>query len=176
MTNSTSNWAETQKRLDRLKRPEQPFTICEDPEVRERRNRARAAHQRAAKDLEELSPQEEVDRSLYEARAKATKAELTAAQKAFDAAAVTLRFTALGRRELEELQKKHPASEEEEAEGADFALDTFAPALISAASMDDMPVDYARHCLDTWSAADASGLWNAAWSIQHQQRTDLGKG
>ncbi|MEU1134475.1 hypothetical protein ABZ383_32220, partial [Streptomyces sp. NPDC005900] len=111
----------------------------------------------------------------YEARAKAAKAELDAAQKAFDAAAVTLRFTALERRTLMELQEKHPPSEEEEAEGEDFAMETFAPALISAASLDGMPVDYARHCLDTWSAADASGLWNAAWSIQHQQRTDLGK-
>ncbi|MEU1134260.1 hypothetical protein ABZ383_31120, partial [Streptomyces sp. NPDC005900] len=95
MTNSPSTWAEKQKRLDRLKRPEQSFTICEDPEIRERRNRARTAHQRAAKALEDLSPQEETDRALYEARAKAAKAELDAAQKAFDAAAVTLRFTAL---------------------------------------------------------------------------------
>ncbi|GAA3155295.1 hypothetical protein ACFQ0X_43600 [Streptomyces rectiviolaceus] len=175
MTSTTSTWDAKKKRLDALKRPEQPFTICEDPEVRERRNRAKAAHQRATEVLADLPPEEE-HRDLYEARVKETKTELAAAQKAFDAASVTLRFIALERQEYEDLVKKHPASEVEEAAGEDFALETFAPALISASSLDGMPVDYALHCLNTWSPADARGLWNAAWTIQHHQRTDLGKG
>ncbi|EFL29390.1 hypothetical protein SSOG_09104 [Streptomyces himastatinicus ATCC 53653] len=113
---------------------------------------------------------------LYEQRAETARTALAEAQKAFDAKAVVLRFTAIPRRELEELQAKHPASEQEESEGADFSINTFAPALISAASLDGMPVDYAQHCMDTWSSADARGLWQAAWSIQHAARTDLGKG
>ena len=78
--------------------------------------------------------------------------------------------------EIVALQKQHPASEEEEASGQDWSMDTFAPALIAAASLDGMPTEYARKCLDTWAPGDARDLWQAAWSIQHQKRTDLGKG
>lgn len=176
MTSTTSTWAEKKKRLDALKRPEQPFTVCEDTAVRERRNRAKAAHRTAAEALENLPPEAESDRPLFEARVKTTERELAAAQKAFDAVSVTLTFAALERTALDELLAKHPASEEQEAEGEDFAMDTFAPALVSAASVDGMPVDAAQQYLNTWSNADARSLFNAAWSIQHQQRTDLGKG
>ncbi|MFM9373276.1 hypothetical protein [Streptomyces sp. Da 82-17] len=172
----TTNWTALQKRLDTLKRPTLGFTICEDPEVRHRLNRAKTAVADAEQTLTALTAADEPQRPLFEDRAAAARAELAAAQEAFDKAAITLTFQALERRELEDLQAKHPASEQDEADGQDFAMDSFAPALIAAASVDGMPVDYAKHCLDTWSAADARGLWNAAWSVQHQQRTDLGKG
>jgi hypothetical protein len=176
MTSTTTSWAEKKKRLDALKRPEQPFTICEDPAVRERRNRAKAAHQKAVDALADLPVEAEEERPLFESRVKTTKTELTAAQKAFDAVSVTLTFTALERAALDELMAKHPANEEQEADGEEFAMDTFAPALVSAASVDGMPVDAAQQYLNTWSTADARALFNAAWSVQHQQRTDLGKG
>jgi hypothetical protein len=178
MTSNTpeQQWAAKQKRLDSLKPAVAAFTICDDPDLRQRLADAKASAEDAETLLRNLTAEDEPSRPLAEQRAERARAELAAAQQAFDKRAVALRFTAIPRKDLEDLQSKHPASEQEEADGADFAMDTFAPALISAASLDGMPVDYARHCLDTWSAADARDLWNAAWGIQHTRRTDLGKG
>ncbi|MFI8792567.1 hypothetical protein [Streptomyces sp. NPDC055105] len=178
MTTSTTTWDAMQKRLDALQRPTVTFTICEDPEAKQRLTRAKNSADEADQALAAASAMAAGDagRATLEAHAKDAKTELTAAQRAFDKAAITLRFTALERKELAALQTAHPPTEEDEAEGDDFHSDTFAPALISAASQDGMPVDYARHCLNSWSAADARALWNAAWQIQFQQRTDLGKG
>ncbi|MGV2914736.1 hypothetical protein [Streptomyces alfalfae] len=176
MTTTASTWADKAKRLNALKRPTQTLTICEDPDIRERLAKAKAEAKEAADILAGLDKDAETThRALREERVKQTRAELTAAQKAFDAVSVTLTFTALERTALEELQAKHPATEEQEADGEDFA-DTFAPALVSAASVDGMPEDAAREYLNTWSFADARALFRAAWSIQHTQRTDLGKG
>ncbi|MEW2393070.1 hypothetical protein AB0933_32385 [Streptomyces venezuelae] len=176
MTTTANTWAAKAKRLNALKRPTQVLTICEDPDARERLATAKAEAQQAADLLADVDQDDDARRTLYEARVKQTKTELAAAQKAFDAVAVTLTFTALERTALEQLQAKHPASEEQEADGDQFAMESFAPELIAAASVDGMPVDAARQYLDTWSAGDARALWNAAWSVQHTRRTDLGKG
>lgn len=176
MTTSTTAWAAMQKRLDALERPTTTFTICEDPEAKQRLNRAKSAADLADQALAALTPAEGADRTSLEDRVREAKAELAAAQKVFDKVSITLRFTALERKALSDLQNAHPPTEKEEADGDEFHTETFAPALISAASLDGMPLDYARTCLDSWSAADARGLWDAAWAIQFQQRTDLGKG
>ena len=173
----TTTWDALQKRLDSIKLPTATFTICEDPDLRQQLLRAKATHQQATDRLNALTEDTDPEvKAMVQKTADTSKADLAAAQKAFDKASVTLRFSALERKALEELQKQHPPTEQGEADGEEFALDTFAPALISAASVDGMPVDYAKHCLETWSAADATALWRAAWGIQHQQRTDLGKG
>nr|WSX25595.1 hypothetical protein OG690_37895 [Streptomyces tubercidicus] len=178
MTTSKTSpaWATVAKRLDNLKPAVATFTICDEPQVRARLTQAKADAADTAAAVKNLGPADEVARSMFELRAKEAAAEAAAAQQAFDKAAVTLRFKALQRQELEDLQNAHPASEKEEEAGEEFAMGTFAPALISAASVDGMPADYAKQCLDTWSAADAQALWRAAWNIQHQTRTDLGKG
>lgn len=174
---STTAWETLQKRLDGIKLPTATFTLCEDPDLRATLLHAKAAHQQATDRLttagEDTDPEV---KALLKKTADTTKQDLEAAQKAFDKASVTLRFTALPRKDLEALQKQHPPTEQDESDGQDFAMETFAPALIAAASVDGMPEEYARHCLDTWSTADATGLWRAAWSVQHTQRTDLGKG
>lgn len=177
MTSTTSGWDALRKRLDGIKLPTASFTICEDPDLRTNLLRAKAAHQQATDRL--TSAGEDTDpevKALLKKTTDTAKAALDAAQKDFDKASVTLRFTALERKALEALQEKHPPTEQDEANGQDFAMETFAPALISAANLDGMPEEYARHCLDTWSTADAQGLWRAAWNVQHTQRTDLGKG
>lgn len=171
----SSNWDALKTRLDGLKRPTQAFTICEDPEARQRLNRAKADLRDAEQTLA-ARPDDDANKTVFEDSVKNAKAELAAAQKAFDKVAVTLTFQALERKHLADLQAKHPATEEEEAQGEDFHMETFAPALISAASLDGMPVDYARNCLDTWAPGDAHDLWQAAWSVQNTRRTDLGKG
>lgn len=175
-TSPEAQWAATAKRLDNLKPAIAKFTICDDAALRTRLNEAQAAADDAEAALKSLGPDDETARPMFELRTKQTAAELAEAQKAFDRAAIVLRFKALPRQDLEALQNAHPASEKEEEAGEEYAMDTFAPALISAASLDGMPVDYARQCLDTWSAPDAQALWRAAWAIQNQSRADLGKG
>jgi predicted NBD/HSP70 family sugar kinase len=174
---STTTWDTLKKRLDSIQLPVATFTICEDPEVRQRLHRAKSDDQQARDQLAALT--EDTDpqvKAMLKKTADDAAKELAEAQKAFDKGSVTLRFTALQRKDLEALQKQHPPTEEDEADGQDYAMAGFAPALISAASLDGMPVEDAQHFLDTWSTADATGLWRAAWSVQHQQRTDLGKG
>ncbi len=177
MTSTTSGWDALRKRLDGIKLPTASFTICEDPDLRQVLARAKAEHQRATERLESAGEDTDPElKALLQKTADTTKTDLEDAQKAFDEVSVTLRFTALERKALEDLRKQHPPTEEDEANGLDYALETFAPALISAASLDGMPLEDAQYFLDTWSSADATDLWRAAWNIQHQKRSDLGKG
>lgn len=177
----STTWDALKARLDGLKRPTTTFTICEDDDARRRLYEAKANLRAAESDLASLTDGRETDEdtateaAAAEVRVKAARSELAAAQKTFDKTAITLTFQALERQQLIDLEKQHPASEEEEANGAEYAS-SFAPALVAAASVDGMPVDYARHCLDTWSLADSEGLYAAAVSVQRSQRTDLGKG
>lgn len=177
MTSTTSSWDALRKRLDSLKKPTTTFALCEDPDIRDRYLKAKRAAELAGNTLEQLPKTADKDaRELLQKQVTAATTELDQAKQSYDAATVVLKFTALERAALEELQKKHPASEEDEANGEDFNFDGFAPELIAAASLDGMPVDDARHFLDTWTPADARDLWNAAWSVQQTRRTDLGKG
>jgi len=172
-----NNWDALKKRLDKVKKPVSAFHLCEDPDIRDRYQAAKKAADRTAAYLKSLPDDTGADaRALAQKRAMEAASELAAVDPEYQAATITLRFTALERAALEALQNAHPASEEEEAAGTAFAYDTFAPALISAASLDGMPVEDAAHFLNTWTAADAQALFNAAWSVQHTQRTDLGKG
>lgn len=171
-----AQWATLAKRLNALKPAVATFTICDDTELTNQLAKAKQSVEAAETDLDSLGPEDAPNKAVFELRAERARAALVEAQTAFGKAAVVLRFKALPRQELEALQNAHPASEKEEEAGEDFAMDTFAPNLIAAASLDGMPVDYAKQCLDTWSAADAQALWRAAWGIQHTTRTDLGKG
>jgi hypothetical protein len=174
---SSTTWDALAKQLDDIPKPVQELRLCPDPAVRDRYLEAKQAQEQAARQLEQLPTETEPEvRALWEKKAKAADTELAAAKAAYDQVTVVLRFTALERGQLEKLQNAHPAGEEDEARGDNYAFDTFAPALISAASLDKMPVDYAAKALDKWSAGDAAALWSAAWSIQHIRRTDLGKG
>ncbi|MFK8851258.1 hypothetical protein [Streptomyces sp. Ac-502] len=169
-------WDRLAKRLDTLTPATTTFTICDDADLRQRLAHAKTAVDDAETALAGLQPEDEPHRPLVRKRAEDARDALAAVQAEFDQRAIRLHFKALARQELEALQNAHPASEKEEEAGEDYEMETFAPALISAASVDGMPVEYARHLLDTWSAADARALWHAAWSIQHQSRADLGKG
>ncbi|MGW0948432.1 hypothetical protein ACWD4O_38575 [Streptomyces sp. NPDC002623] len=173
---TSTPWDALAKRLDDIPKPVQELRLCPDPAVRDRYLEAKRAHEQADGYLKQLAkdvdPQAKI---LVQKEARDAAAELGAAKKAYDAITIVLKFTALERSVLEKLQNTHPASEEDEARGDNYAFDTFAPALISAASLDGMPVDYAARALDKWAPGDARDLWNAAWTIQHTRRTDLGK-
>jgi hypothetical protein len=174
---STTAWEKLEQRLNQVKKPVRTFKLCDDADIRDRYLAAQRDADQTDAYLKALDKDADPDdRAAMEKQAKAAAAELADAKKAYDAHTIVLRFTALERQELEDIQKKHPASEDDEAQGNDYAFDTFGPALISAASLDGMTVEAASRFLNTWTAGDAQGLWQAAWSIQHTKRTDLGKG
>ena len=172
-----AHWAKTMARLEKLKPATATFTICDDPDIKQTLTKARARLDATQATLDALDTDSDPDaRQFTERRRDDAQTALNEAQKAFDKTAIRLTFRALSRAELEHLQAAHPPTEEQEKDGAGWNADTFPAALISAASIDGMPVDYAQHLLDTWSAGDSLALWTAAWSVQQQPRTDLGKG
>lgn len=175
MANST--WDALAERLDNIEKPVRTLSLCDDPDIRDRYRTAKASAERTKAALDGLAKDADPEvRALLQGEHTDAQKELAAATKAYEAHTITLRFTALERKHLEKLQAEHPPTEQDEADGHDYAVDSFGPALVAAASLDGMPESAARRYLDSWSAADAGALWQAAWSIQHQQRTDLGKG
>lgn len=67
---------------------------------------------------------------------------------------VALKYQAIGMREYDKLVSKHPPKPDQRAEGASFDMDTFAPALIAACSVEP-----------ELSLSDAKDIWNSpAWS------------
>jgi hypothetical protein len=174
---ASTTWDALEKRLNSVKKPIAVFRLCDDPDIRDRYLTAKREADQADTHLAGLpKTSDPADRTLLEEQAKTAKTALEAAQKAYDAHTIVLRFQGLERQKLEELLAKHPPSEKDEENGAEFAEDTFMPALIAAASLDGMPEEAAARFMRTWIPSDARALWQAAWSVQHTQRTDLGKG
>jgi hypothetical protein len=174
---TNSSWDSLQKRLDARGKPTRTLSLCDDPDIRDRYQAARQAAERADTFLASLPKDADKEaRTQLAKEAEQAHTDLEAARAEYEAHTVTLTFTALERASLEALQAAHPATEEDEERGTDFHFDTFAPALIAAASLDGMPVEYASNAMRTWSLADSDDLWAAAWSVQRSRRTDLGKG
>lgn len=178
MTSSTT-WAALQKRLDGMPKPTQVLRLCSDPDIRDRYQHAKKAAERAEEYLESLSKDVDKDAlALFKKQTKEAQEELKAAQDDYEAHTVVLTFQALERGQLKDLIKEHPPTEEDEEQdgNAEFHFDTFAPALVSAASTDGMPLEFAQQAMQTWALDDWKALWGAAWSVQQRKRTDLGKG
>ncbi|MBZ6211629.1 hypothetical protein KVH31_34605 [Streptomyces olivaceus] len=177
MTSSTA-WDAIQKRLDSMPKPTQVLRLCADPDVRDRYHTAKQTAERAEEYLKSLGKDADKDGvALVRKQVKDAQNELAAAREAYDAATAVLTFQALERGALRDLIKEHPPLEEDEEQdsSAEFHFETFAPALIAAASTDDMPLEYAQQAMQTWALDDWKALWGAAWSVQQRKRTDLGK-
>ena len=176
MTSTTSTWADKQKRLDAMPRATATLRLYDDPSVRDRYQAAKKAAERAAEYLASLPQDADKDaRALVQNQVKEANTTLEAATQERDAHSEVLTFQALERGHLEALVAQHPATEEDEERGTEFHHDTFAPALIAAASVDGMPLEYAAQALKSWSLQDSNDLWTTAWGVQRQKRTDLGK-
>lgn len=67
---------------------------------------------------------------------------------------VTLKYQAIGMRAYDRLVAKHPPKPEQRAEGSSFDMDTFAPALIAACSVD--PEITPQQAKDIWNSDDWS--------------------
>lgn len=177
MTSTTSTWDDKQKQLSTLGKPTGTLSLCADPEIRDRYQRAKQEHASVTQYVQSLPKDGDKDaRAVVDKRLADATAQLEQAEQAYTAITVVLTFQALERKQLEKLRAQHPATEEDEEVGRDFHFDTFAPALISASSVDGMPLEYAQQAMETWSLGDAEDLWMAAWSIQQRKRSDLGKG
>jgi hypothetical protein len=165
-----AHWAAKMDRLRSRALAETVFVICDDQDIRVRHQRAQRALE-LAQDYAKTHP----DDTEATTDLNAAQAAYDDAKSAYDQAAITLRFRALPRTVLEGLYKQHQASEAESDEGKQWA-ETFPAALIAAASVDGMSETDARELLTSWSLAEADAMFNAAYSVQHTSRTDLGKG
>ncbi|MET8571784.1 hypothetical protein [Streptomyces sp. NPDC004783] len=174
---TSTAWDAIQKQLDSMPKPTQTLRLCSDPDVRDRYQAAKQAATRAEEYEKSLGKDVGKDAlALVKKQTKDAQTALAAAQAEYDEHTVTLTFQALERGQLEDLIAAHPALEEEEEQGAEYHVDTFAPALIAAASVDGMPLEYAQQAMQTWPLDDWKSLWGAAWSVQQRRRSDLGKG
>lgn len=113
--------------------------------------------------------------------------ELREAQEAAAEAAVTFRFEALGRVELDVLMGEHPPTKEQtttarrEGKGAPmWNGDTFPPSLIAACCVEPAIDDKQAAEMWTspqWNAGELDALFMCAWLLCRQRKVvDLGKG
>lgn len=82
-----------------------------------------------------------------------------------------LKFQAIGARAYDQLVAKHPPTNEERLDGASFHLDSFAPALISACSVDpEIAPDDAKSLWESedWSRGDLMVLFRNAVELNNK--------
>jgi len=169
-----AHWAATRERLRNRKPATAVLRICDDEELKDARDEAVRNRRLAAAALDSLPSGDA--RAQAQGRLDRAEEALQRAQAAVDDATITLTFRGLPRPEFEDLIKAHPPTEQEAEEGGQWNVETFTPALVSAASADGMPIEDAVHYLTTWSNGEANDLFNAAMSVQRTSRLELGKG
>jgi hypothetical protein len=84
---------------------------------------------------------------------------------------VTLKYQAIGMVAYDKLVAKHPPKPEQRAEGSSFDMDTFAPALISACSVEpEMSVEEAKEIWNSeeWSRGDVMVLFRNAVELNNR--------
>jgi hypothetical protein len=84
---------------------------------------------------------------------------------------VTLKYQAIGMRAYDKLVAKHPPKPDQRAEGSSFDMDTFAPALISACSVDpEITQEEAKEIWnsDDWSRGDVMVLFRNAVELNNR--------
>jgi hypothetical protein len=84
---------------------------------------------------------------------------------------VTLKYQAIGMRAYDRLVSKHPPKPDQRAEGASFDIDTFAPALISACSVEpEISPAQAKEIWDSddWSRGDVMVLFRQAVELNNR--------
>jgi hypothetical protein len=136
----------------------------------------------AAKSMATLLDNNELNGELLDA-----EEGLREAQESATEAAVTFRFRAIGRVELDHLMGEHPPTKEQtttarrEGKGAPmWDGDTFPPALIAACCVEPAIDDKQAAEMWTspqWNAGELDALFMCAWLLCRQRKVvDLGKG
>ncbi|MER6249383.1 hypothetical protein [Streptomyces griseorubiginosus] len=166
-----AHWAATREKLRNRSRPVAPLTICDDLEAKKALENARFLVRSVSAQLE--SDPDSTDLSKELAAANKT---LDAAQEAFDAVAIRLQFQALRRPDFEDMKRRHPPTEEQAEDNYVVNLDTIAPELIAASSLNGITEEDAKYYLEEWGEGEAASLFNTAWNVQSSTRMDMGKG
>ena len=125
--------------------------------VTARRKQSQAA-KRATIDLLKNKPQASMEFSIFLSDGE-------------DTTELTMKFQAIGSREYDKLVSKHPPSASQRAEGQSFNMDTFAPALISAVSVEpEISLEDAQEIWnsDTWSRGDLMVLFRNAVELNNR--------
>ena len=84
---------------------------------------------------------------------------------------VTLKYQAIGMRAYDRLVAKHPPKPDQRAEGSSFDIDSFAPALIAACSVDpEISPAEAKKIWDSddWSRGDVMVLFRNAVELNNR--------
>jgi hypothetical protein len=84
---------------------------------------------------------------------------------------VTLKYQAIGMRAYDRLVSKHPPKPEQRADGNSFDIDSFAPALIAACSVDpEISPTEAKEIWDSddWSRGDVMVLFRNAVELNNR--------
>jgi|SRR5262245_23109078 len=84
---------------------------------------------------------------------------------------VTLKYQAIGMRNYDRLVSKHPPKPDQRADGASFDIDTFAPALIAACSVEpEISLEQAKEIWNSedWSRGDVMVLFRNAVELNNR--------
>lgn len=84
---------------------------------------------------------------------------------------VTMKYRAIGMRAYDKLVAKYPPKPEQRAEGSSFDIDTFAPALIAACSVEpEISPEDAKEIWDSedWSRGDVMVLFRNAVELNNR--------
>lgn len=84
---------------------------------------------------------------------------------------VTLKYQAIGMRAYDKMVAKHPPKPDQRAEGASFDMDSFAPALIAACSIEpEISVEEAKKIWNSedWSRGDVMVLFREAVELNNR--------
>ncbi|MFE3196822.1 hypothetical protein [Embleya sp. NPDC059237] len=186
-----AHWAAKRARLLQRSLPEQRLVFCDDDTAKRELVRAEtdlAAARVRAEDAYDRrhGPVTGQDRAEFVASAVESEQRATdTARAAVEAASISLHFRALSARRFQELMEAHPPSESEAETGAQFDLNSFPPALVSACHFDrddfgnevpGMSVEEAAEFLAAWPTAEANALFSVPFALNQTIRGDLGKG
>jgi|SRR5262245_887928 len=133
-----------------------PSTTAKQAEARQKQSQA---SKRATLDQLLNKERSTTEFSLYLANGNGTPTE------------VTMKFQAIGMRAYDKLVGKHPPKPEQRAEGSTFDIDTFAPALIAACSVEpEITITEAKQIWDSedWSRGDVMVLFRQAVELNNR--------
>jgi len=159
--------AHWQAKLRKLRERQLPTRTLEffDEEARETRDRT---------NIENIAAQ--ADEKMTADEKAAAQAAYDEAQAAYDDSLISLTFKALPRPEYEALISAHPPTDDQERLGEAYNVDTFAPALIAACSLDPMTEADARDLLASLNQGESGAMFQTCVQINGTIRVSVGKG
>ena len=152
------------KDLNRLRKPARVTITLQldgqaqatESELRRAIANARQAEAMAGSDLSQGPPESVVD----------MEAELDTLRDAAADTQATFTFEACSFAALEELKYKHPPNEAQAADGMQWDVDDFAPALLALTCIDPGLTDTeAKELWTTWEAGLVNTIYRAAWDV-----------